>query len=175
MKADQIEDEFMNPDSFKKMLARLEKAINVNQDMRLKYAKEPERFLDSEVELDDCIRSLTSLSAYPDLFQIFARSKILPNVIMLLQHENIDISGGVINFLQELVSATVETEQADDLLLLYSSLVSCMIFEAIVECIERFNETKQEEAELVHKCLSILENMIEIRSSYCRDICNRTK
>jgi hypothetical protein len=50
-----------------------------------------------------------------------------------------------------------------------------MIFEAVVDCIERFNEEVPEEAESVHKCLSIIESMVEIRSSYCKEICDKTK
>jgi beta-catenin-like protein 1 len=76
--ADHIEDEFMDPDAFKRMLAKLEKHIIVNQDLRTKYAKEPEKFLDSEADLDESIRSLTSLSAYPNLFKQFSKSNLLP-------------------------------------------------------------------------------------------------
>jgi len=58
---------------------------------------------------------------------------------------------------------------------LYAALDKAMIFEAVVDCLERFNEENDEEGESVHKCLSIIENMVEIRSSYCKDICDKTK
>lgn len=74
-----------------------------------------------------------------------------------------------------MVSASVEEEYASDLLYLYSALIKSLIFEAIVDCLERYNEDNIDEAECVHKCLSIIESMIEIRASYCKEICDKTK
>lgn len=58
----------------------------------------------------------------------------------MMQHPNHDIAGAVINFLQELVSSVVEPDQAADLLALFTALDKNMIFEAVVDCLERFNE-----------------------------------
>jgi beta-catenin-like protein 1 len=40
--------------------------------MRTKYTDKPERFVDSEIDLDEDIKTLSSLSAYPELFRYFA-------------------------------------------------------------------------------------------------------
>ena len=74
----------------------------------------------------------------------------------------------MINLIQELVSVSVEEEFSSDLLYLYTALVKSLIFEAVVDCLQRFDENNIEEAECVHKCLSIIESMIEIRASYCK-------
>jgi hypothetical protein len=94
---------------------------------------------------------------------------------MLLQHPNTDVTNDVVNFFEDLVSTVVEENHANALLKLYDSLVKKLFFEVVVDCIHRFNEEDSEESDCVHKCLSIIENMIEIRISYCKELCDRTK
>ena len=50
-----------------------------------------------------------------------------------------------------------------------------MIFEAVYDCLDRFDEGNTDEYDNVHKCLNIIESLIEIRSSYCKLICDKTR
>ncbi len=49
----------------RKHLLRFEKAINKNAEMRVKYANNPARFIESEADLDGEIKSLLVLTTQP--------------------------------------------------------------------------------------------------------------
>ncbi|CAF5132061.1 unnamed protein product, partial [Rotaria socialis] len=48
--------------SLKRMLSQLEKRISKNQEMRIKYPDQPEKFMDSEIELNDAVQELHAVA-----------------------------------------------------------------------------------------------------------------
>ena len=77
-------------------LSNLGKKITINQQLRLKFVNQPDKFMDSEVELDEEIKKLQQLSSHPELISAFIRNKGVEVLLSLLIHENNDIAGDVI-------------------------------------------------------------------------------
>ena len=123
----------MNVTGIRKLLLRLERAANKNQDQRSKYPDDPTkcvplvlsflrvysrggyRFIDSEADLDGALRALMPLAqvpilAYPEL----VRSGSVTRLVGLLSHDNADIAIDVIDLLHELTDEDNETDEEED-------------------------------------------------------------
>ena len=62
-------------------------------ELRLKFSDQPERFLDSEVDLDEQLKSLTQVAGSPELYPILSESDgCIPTLLACLSHENCDIA-----------------------------------------------------------------------------------
>lgn len=72
--SEDIEIEMLNSESLKKLLLSFEKKINKNQKLRMKYPDEPEKFMDSEVELHEELNNLYAISASPELYPTFVQA-----------------------------------------------------------------------------------------------------
>jgi len=48
-------------------------------------------FMDSEIEIDDSLKKISNITAYPEYLNLLSASSAIPNLILLLQHENLDI------------------------------------------------------------------------------------
>ena len=94
----------------KRMLLALEKCISRNQMARVKYAGEPARFMESEVELHEELKKLSSLSAAPETYHNVVSTGTLTSLLGLLTHENSDIACQTVNLLGELL----EIEDGDE-------------------------------------------------------------
>lgn len=111
----------MNITGIRKLLLRLERTANKNQDQRSKYPDEPTRhvsslsplshvhpheiyrFIDSEADLDGALRALMPLAQVPILaYTELVRSGSVARLVGLLSHENADIAIDVIDLLHEL-------------------------------------------------------------------------
>ena len=103
-KADEVEIEPLNPITLKQLLVSIEKKVNKNQKLRIKYSDEPAKFMDSEIELNDDIQELYTLAASPELYpNLSGDNKSVSMILQLIAHENTDISVAVIGLLQELL------------------------------------------------------------------------
>ncbi|WFD32294.1 hypothetical protein MSPP1_003339 [Malassezia sp. CBS 17886] len=104
--------------SARKQLLQLEKAINTNQEMRLKYPDDPQRyvyggcahtrFIASEADLDAELRALGTLATDPvQQYGEFVKLGSAVSVVGLLSHENVDIASAAIEVLEELTDDDV--------------------------------------------------------------------
>lgn len=121
----------MSITGIRKLLLKLERAANKNQDQRSKYPDDPtkyafplswvhvshniRRFIDSEADLDGALRALMPLAqvpilAYPEL----VRSGSIARLVGLLSHENADIAIDVIDLLHELTDEDNEADEDED-------------------------------------------------------------
>lgn len=96
------EQEVFNENNLKKLLNQLEKKVTKNQEMRIKFPDSPEKFMDSEIELNETIQEMHVVSTRADLYSVILDSNCMPILLGLLSHENIDICAAVIGLLQEL-------------------------------------------------------------------------
>ena len=58
-----------------------EKKITKNQKQRMKYPNEPEKFMESEVELHDEIQELHAVAASPELYSILVDTKAVNSIL----------------------------------------------------------------------------------------------
>lgn len=94
--------------SLRKQLVRFERAINKNAEMRVKYASDPVRFIDSEADLDAELKSLLVLTTQPVLFYAeFVKLGGAASLVGLLSHENADIAAAAIEVIEELTDDDV--------------------------------------------------------------------
>ena len=83
----------------------------------MKHADAPERFLDSEVDLDEAIQQLMGMAGLPDLYTEIAGQHVVPTILALLQHDNSDIAADAIQLLKELTDADARNDAVCGLLL----------------------------------------------------------
>lgn len=166
----------------RRQLLHFERAIAKNQEMRLKFPDAPERFITSEVDLDAEIRGLGALTSncalfYPELVKHGAA-----DLVGLLAHDNVDISGAVVAVLSELTDEDVlegEAQEEDTpgpraLAALGRVLLDTQALELLVSNLGRFNDVLhagepspnyQSDVQGVYHTLSVLENLISLDES----------
>ena len=68
----------------------------------MKYSDQPEKFMESELELDEAVQSLMQLVNKPDLYPVLVDANAVGLLLNLLTHENTDIAVDMIDLLQAL-------------------------------------------------------------------------
>ncbi|RXW24656.1 hypothetical protein EST38_g1148 [Candolleomyces aberdarensis] len=170
--------------SIRRLLLKLERAVNKNQDQRSKYPDDPTKFIDSEADLDSAIKSLLPLAQAPTLaYSELVRSGSLALLIGLFTHENLDIVLDVVEVLHELTdedagedvedASAEETEEA--LKLLIDALVENSIFELLVDNLGRLNETEESDRVGVFHILGIFENILGLNPELAAEMITKTK
>lgn len=157
--------------------------------MRLKFPEAPDRcvtadsFLASEADLDAEVRGLAALTSncalfYPELVKLGAAE-----LVGLLAHENVDISGAVVSVLEELTDEDVLDGEAQDedtpapraLAALAAVLLEHQVLELLVSNLARFNDILPQSGEVppnydsdvhgVYHTLGVLENLVSLEES----------
>ncbi|CAE8626529.1 unnamed protein product [Polarella glacialis] len=84
-------------------------------DLRIKHADEPEKYLKSEVDLDEEVKKFVHVATHPHLYAELLKLGTIPVMVGLLNHVNTDIAVGVFEVLSELTDADVisETEEPE--------------------------------------------------------------
>lgn len=149
--ADSVESE-LDETALKRLLLQFERKVLKNQEMRIKFADNPTKFMDSEMELFDTIQEMHVLSTQPELYHIIVNLNIIPTLLGLLSHENTDISCAVVSLLQEL-SDLDDVQELNDVSLLLEALINGQVIALLVTNMERLDETVKEEAEGVYNSL----------------------
>lgn len=103
-----------------------------NMAARVKHADAPERFMDTEVDLDEAVRQLQAVASAPELYPDFVRLGAVPGVLALLGHENGDLAASVAELLRELTDADAVEDSARRLQRLFLCMLwgarSCSVF-----------------------------------------------
>ena len=161
--ADAFDVEELDAASLKCSLLALEKKVSRNQLMRAKHFDKPERFVDSEVELDDAIKALHILATAPELYPLVARLKGSTTLLGLLTHENSDVAIDVVELLHELCDPDVVGEDRASALTLVDALLDGGLIDLLMQNLHRLDEAVEEEATGVHNTMGILESLLELR------------
>jgi len=138
--------------SLKRLLLQFERKVLKNQEFRIKFADDPTKFMDTEVELFEVIQEMHIISTQPELYKILVDLNILPTLMGLLSHENSDISSAVVSLLQEL-SDLDNTEEIADVSTLLDAFIDGQIIAQLVSNMERLDESVKEEAEGIFNSL----------------------
>uniref|UniRef100_G3MLU6 Beta-catenin-like protein 1 N-terminal domain-containing protein n=1 Tax=Amblyomma maculatum TaxID=34609 RepID=G3MLU6_AMBMU len=155
--------DILDDTNLKKLILNFEKKVLKNQELRIKYPDLPEKFMDSEVELNDILQEMHVVATQPELYPILVELNAVQSILGLLSHENTDISIAVVDLLQELtdVDSLHESQEGADMLI--DALIDGQIVAQLVQNLDRLDETIKEEAEGVHNTLAIIENLTEFR------------
>ncbi|XP_014668512.1 PREDICTED: beta-catenin-like protein 1 [Priapulus caudatus] len=150
----------------KKMLLTFEKRVVKNQEMRIKFQDKPEKFMDSEIELNEIVQELHVVATMPELYHILVELHTVQSLLGLLSHDNTDISVAVVSLLQELTDTETLTESEEDVEILIDALMKEQLVGTLVQNMERLDETVPEEAEGVHNTLATVENLVEYHPEF---------
>nr|NP_649847.1 uncharacterized protein Dmel_CG11964 [Drosophila melanogaster]AAF54309.1 uncharacterized protein Dmel_CG11964 [Drosophila melanogaster]AAK93367.1 LD41978p [Drosophila melanogaster]ACL90576.1 CG11964-PA [synthetic construct] len=166
---EEADGDVLDEQSLKKLILVFEKRNLKNQEMRIKFADSPEKFMDSEVELHTVIQELKGVATVPDLYPILVDLHGLHSLLELLAHQNTDIAVAVVDLLQEVTDVDILGESQEGAESLIEALRKEQICALLVQNLERLNEQVKEEADGVHNTLAIVENLTEIDSEFVKE------
>lgn len=168
----------LDSSTLKQMLFSFEKKINRNQEMRMKHPGDPQKFMQSEIELNDELSALFPVAAAPELYPLFVSLGAVKSVLGVLAHENTDVSLAAVSLLQELTDPDnlVSADQPMDHALgaLLDALVAEQGLELIVQNLTRLDETQEEDSLGVGQTFTIVEHLVDARPALADDITRRT-
>lgn len=160
----------MDEAGLKKMILVFEKRVLKNQEMRIKFPEQADKFMESEIELHTALQELHSIATVPDLYPVFVELNAISSLLELLSHQNTDISVGVVDLLQEMTDVDILHESAEGTDILIEALRKQQTCALLVQNLDRLDESVKEESDGVHNTLSIFENLTEMKpAEICRE------
>lgn len=167
--------ELLDARGLKRLVLALERKHTANMELRMKYADQPDKFLESEVDLDEAVKALLVVASSPELYPDFARSSAPATLVGLLNHENSDVAADVVELLSELTDADAVEDAAEEASQLVDALLGANLLEVLVHRLATFDERVAEEAGAVNNCLAILENLVEVQPALADAAVERTE
>ncbi|ORY14185.1 Catenin-beta-like protein [Clohesyomyces aquaticus] len=153
-----VEEKFDIP-WLRKLALNFEKKVNKNAELRAKFEDDPSKFIASEGDLDETIKTLSILSEHAELYQEFAKLGSASSLVSLLAHENSDIAINAIEIISELTDEDVEAAQEQ-----WDALVAVMLeadlLNLLISNFSRFDESVDADANGVYQSLSVIENLL---------------
>ncbi|XP_060750400.1 beta-catenin-like protein 1 [Tachysurus vachellii] len=153
----------------KKMILTFEKRSYKNQELRIKFPDNAEKFMESELDLNDIIQEMHVITTIPELYHLLVELNAVPSLLGLLSHENTDIAIAVVDLLQELTDVDTLNESDEGAEVLVDALLEGQVVALMVQNMERLDETVKEEADGVHNTLAVVENMTEFKPGLCTE------
>ncbi|XP_053573940.1 beta-catenin-like protein 1 isoform X2 [Bombina bombina] len=167
--ADEEEVEPLDEGAVKRMILAFEKRSYKNQELRIKFPDNPEKFMESELDLNDIIQEMHVIATIPDLYHLLVELNAVQSLLGLLGHENTDVCIAVVDLLQELTDIDTLHESEEGAQVLIDALVEGQVVALLVQNLERLDESVKEESDGVHNTLAIIENLTEFRPEICSD------
>lgn len=156
---DETQEEVIDAAWMRRTALAFEKKISLNASLRARYEAQPQKFIDSEADLDSAIKGLSILSEHPDLYPEFVRLGSATSLVSLLAHENTDIALDAVEIIGELTDEDVDAaeEQWGGLV---DALVEADLVGLLVSNLGRLDEDTQEvDREGVYKVLGVVESL----------------
>ncbi|XP_030571788.1 beta-catenin-like protein 1 [Drosophila novamexicana] len=169
VESEEAEGDALDEQGLKKLILVFEKRNLKNQEMRIKFSDNPEKFMDSELDLHTVIQELKAVATVPDLYPLLVELHGLHSLLELLAHQNTDIAVAVVDLLQEVTDVDILGESSEGAEALIEALRKEQICALLVQNLDRLNEQVKEEADGVHNTLAIVENLTEIDSEFVRE------
>ncbi|KAM4562558.1 beta-catenin-like protein 1 [Odontesthes bonariensis] len=163
------EAEPVDESSVKKMILTFEKRSYKNQELRIKFPDNPEKFMESELDLNDIIQEMHVIATMPELYHLLVELNAVHSLLGLLSHENTDILLPVVDLLQELTDIDTLHESEEGAEVLIDALLEGQVVALLVQNMERLDEQVKEEADGIYNTLAIVENMAEFRPGLCTE------
>eukprot|EP01025_Chloroclados_australasicus_P020673 TRINITY_DN2180_c0_g2_i5.p1 TRINITY_DN2180_c0_g2~~TRINITY_DN2180_c0_g2_i5.p1 ORF type:complete len:758 (-),score=107.67 TRINITY_DN2180_c0_g2_i5:831-2840(-) len=160
--------------SLRRLANSLERKLNDNLEARLKYADDPEKFMDSEVELDAEIKKLMYVSGSPELYPTMVELNVIPKLLQLMSHENSDIVADVVELLADLSENDPEEDAVEEIKVLLQDIIQHNGIEILVERLGKLHENDELEQQMIHHILQLLSNIAEIIPSAGDTIIEKT-
>lgn len=177
--AETVEVPTLDVNGVKSLLLSVEKSISRNSLARTKYAGEPARFMDTEVDLDGQLKALRVLAAAPDLYHVLVSSATLHSLLELLSHENSDIACDVVSLLAELTDDDAVAGHEQSAVALIGAVAEASGIELLVQNMGRLeagsSEGNDDDAQGIYSSLSLIENILELVPDLAPAFCDTAK
>ncbi|EFN51521.1 hypothetical protein CHLNCDRAFT_27908, partial [Chlorella variabilis] len=168
--------EMLDVRGLKRLTLALERKYNANLEARMKYAEAPDKFMESEADLDEAVKAMLVVASAPDLYpELVTSTSAVPTLLALLNHENSDIAADAVEALSELTDGDAVEDAEDEATVLVESLLDNDALSLLVHRLGAFNEKVPEEASAVYNVLSIIENIIEVKPEVAELVLEKTK
>ena len=116
--------EALDVGAVKRMLLSFEKKVLKNQEMRIKFPELPEKFMESELELNDEIQKMNVIATVPEHYPILIEMNVVQTLVGLLSHDNSDVTIAVIDLLQEITDVDTINESEEEAQRLIEALLN---------------------------------------------------
>ncbi|KCV70672.1 hypothetical protein H696_03027 [Fonticula alba] len=146
----------------KRLTVALEKALEANQTARGRFPDDPSKFMESEIELNACLKSMEIFPAEPALFAEIAAGPVPKILTDLLVHDNVDLSVTVVDLLKEFCDSDNILEAEAETRRLVRSLLDRQLLSLLMANLKRLNEKAEAESQCLFDTMSIFENLIEL-------------
>lgn len=158
----------------RRMVNLFERRFKDNMEARMKYSDEPDKFMDSEVELDDVVKRMMIIAGSPELYPDLTRTQAFTDLLGMLMHDNTDVAGDVLELFKELTDADVVQDSEEAAHTLVGAMVEGNALELLVQRLACLDESADTEAAAVYAALSIFENMIELKPEVSEQAVEKT-
>lgn len=173
--ADEVHVEEITEASIRRCAAQLERRVKKNQHDRIKFASNPEKWIKSEVDLDEEVKRWTQIAASPSLFPLLFESGAFDILTSVLSHANTDLAIDAVEVLSELTEADSVME-APDPQAVVDQLVGGHLPEMVIDLLCRLKEDGSEDDALgISSCLSVVENLLELQPSLATTLAQTQK
>eukprot|EP01071_Lankesteria_metandrocarpae_P009384 Lankesteria_metandrocarpae@DN5185_c0_g1_i1.p1 len=162
--ADDIEEdvkETLSTATIKRAVGQFQLRIHKNEALRIQYPDEPERFLKSEVDLDDEIKRLRQLAVMPELLNDFLLLNGLQLLVSLLNHPNTDIAIEAALVLAEVTELDnlAESDNPEEFVAQLLTLCPAPLADTLIRIKE---EESEDDYKGVTHILQIIDNLTEL-------------
>ncbi|KAK9236007.1 Catenin-beta-like protein [Lipomyces kononenkoae] len=138
---DQGEDEKYDAGWVRRQVTKLHRIMQRNAQLRAKFYDKPEKFLDSEEELDTAVKSLSVLTEHSTLYPAFVEHDGLKIFGDLFAHENSDIVVDAVQVFEELTDEDTKADDVDVKTLL-NGAIDAGLLDALVTNLSRLDDSK---------------------------------
>ncbi|KAJ8327261.1 hypothetical protein QVD99_004887 [Batrachochytrium dendrobatidis] len=150
----------------KRILLRFEKSISKNQSQRIKHADDPLKYLDSEADLVEEIKTMTTISSVPELYPAMLDLGTHQSILALVSHENTDIAIAALELIDELTDEDLAGKTSgsgeEGMEMLVHALVEHDAFPLLVQNLNRLDESRTDDKQGIFNTLSVIENFVAI-------------
>ncbi|WYZ41948.1 hypothetical protein EsH8_V_000843 [Colletotrichum jinshuiense] len=143
----------------RKTALNFEKRITKNAELRAKFTNDPQKFIESEADLDAAIKDLSILAEHPELYPQFVKLGCVDSLVGLLAHENTDIAIDAVEIIGELIDEDVNAAD-EDWDSLVDALLNADLIGLLVSNFSRLNEEDESDRSGVYHALSVIENLL---------------
>jgi len=133
-----------------------------NMKQRVKFEKDPTKFMGSEIELDEQLSKLKGLASKPKLYLELVKNGAGEILVNLISHPNEDLSKDVLSLIAELLDVDVFEEAPKETSVLLNALVENHVIEVLVSNLERMNTAGEAASLAVFHSMDIVESIVEI-------------
>ncbi|SBS83929.1 beta-catenin-like protein 1, putative [Plasmodium ovale] len=169
--------ECIDENSIQKFANILKKKKSKNERDRIEHPDKPEKWVSSEVDLDEILVNAKNLSVCTNLYKSMVECNVFGDIVDLLNHPNNDIVIEVIDIIKEITNPSNLYELSKDISnVVIDYLNKKKLSHFIINVLEKINEEENEEYyNAMSSIFTIFENIFELENNLQNDLLTNSK